>query len=125
MFGQSPRTVENWVKRFEKSGFAGLQETPRPGRPSFLDSSMREQLEAALRKSPRTLGYAQNLWDGKLLSHHIEKAFHLKLGVRQCQRLFRQLGFRRRKPRPVIAKADPGAQKTYKKTSKLGQERQE
>lgn len=124
MFGQSPRTVEYWLKRFEQSGFAGLEETPRPGRPGLLDSSMREQLAEDLRKSPRDLGYTQNLWDGKLLSHHIEKTFRLRLGVRQCQRLFRQLGFRRRKPRPVIAQADPEAQRAYKKTSKLGKERQ-
>jgi transposase len=117
MFDQSPRTVEYWVNRFEKSGFAGLQEIPRPGRPSLLDAAMREQLEEDLRKSPRAFGYTQNLWDGKLLSHHIEITFQMKLGVRQCQRVFRQLGFRRRKPRPVIAKADPEAQKAYKKTS--------
>jgi transposase len=36
--------------------------------------------------------------------------------VRQCQRLFRQMGFRLRKPRPLIAHADPAAQAAYKKT---------
>jgi hypothetical protein len=39
------------------------------------------------------------------------------LGVRQCQRLVRQFGFRRRKPRPQIASADPGAQRALKETS--------
>jgi hypothetical protein len=38
------------------------------------------------------------------------------LGVRQCQRLFRQFGFRLRKPRPVIAKADQDKPAEYKKT---------
>jgi hypothetical protein len=38
------------------------------------------------------------------------------LGVRQCQRLFHHLGFRQRKPRPLIAKSDPEAQRKYKKT---------
>jgi hypothetical protein len=37
------------------------------------------------------------------------------LGVRQCQRLFRQFGFRLRKPRPLIAKANPSLQKAHKK----------
>jgi hypothetical protein len=41
----------------------------------------------------------------------------VKLSVRQCQRLFRQLGFRQRKPRPVIAHADPLLQETHKKNS--------
>jgi hypothetical protein len=33
--------------------------------------------------------------------------------------LFHQLGFRRRKPRPLIAHADPEAQRQYKKTPAL------
>lgn len=33
LFGHSPRTVEYWVRRFERSGFAGLQEGERPGDP--------------------------------------------------------------------------------------------
>ena len=110
IFDQSPRTVEYWVERFEGSGLAGLEERPRPGRPGTLDAPARQRLARDLRQSPRDFGYEQNLWDGKLLSHHIQEALGLQLGVRQCQRLFRQFDFRRRKPRPVIAEADPEAQ---------------
>jgi len=120
MFGHSPRTVQCWVQRFEQSGFAGLQESPRSGRPSSLNDGTFETIGQHLRLNPRELGYKQNLWDGKLLSHHLAQTFGVKLGVRQCQRLFRQLGFRRRKPRPVIAKADPKAQQAYKKTNQNG-----
>jgi transposase len=42
----------------------------------------------------------------------IERECEIDLGVRQCQRLFRRLGFRIRKPRPSIAQADPERQKT-------------
>lgn len=119
-FGQSPRTVQQWVKRFERSGLAGLQEKPRRGRPGRLDASARDRLARDLRTSPRRFGYEQALWDGRLLSHHIKKTCGLHVGVRQCQRLFRQFGFRRRKPRPVIAKADPAAQRAYKKTAGSG-----
>lgn len=120
LFGHSPRTVQYWVRRFEQSGFAGLEETPRPGRPTVLDEGMHRALGQALRRSPRELGYSQNLWDGKLLQHHLSQRFGVHLGVRQCQRLFRQLGFRRRKPRPLVAKADPEAQRRYKKTPTSG-----
>ena len=116
LFGQSARTVQYWVQRFERHGFAGLQEMERPGRPATLDAPMLARVGGDLRRDPRELGYAQNLWDGKLLSHHLYMAYHVHLGVRQCQRLFRQLDFRRRKPRPLIAQADPAAQRAYKKT---------
>lgn len=116
LFGHGRRTIQYWVRRFEESGFAGLEETPRPGRPSLIDEDIRRELSIDLRCSPRELGYSQNLWDSKLLSHHLSQCYGIQLGERQCRRLFRQLGFRRRKPRPVIAKSDEEAQREYKKT---------
>ena len=120
LFGHSPRTVEYWVQRFERSGFAGLGEGERPGRPAALDEKVLHAVGEDLRRDPRSFGYNQNLWDGKLLSHHLMDQYRVSLGVRQCQRLFTKLGFRRRTPRPLIAQADPEAQKAYKKTPKAG-----
>jgi len=122
LFGHSRRTIQYWVRRFERSGFAGLQESERPGRPTSLDATTLLVLGKDLRRSPLKLGYPQNLWDGKLLSPHLAVKYGVQIGVRQCQRLFHQLGFRRRKPRPVIAKADPEAQRRYKKTVPLGKQ---
>lgn len=121
--GQDPRTIQRWVTRFEKKGFAGLQEGERVGRPSKLNEIQWDAIGRELRINPRELGYPQNLWDGKLLAHHLEQIYGVDLGVRQCQRIFRQMRFRLRKPRPVIAKADPEAQAAYKKTSPIRQKR--
>ena len=115
-FNHSPRTIQYWVKRFEEEGFAGLVDIPRSGRPGRLDKNITDAIGRDLRESPRSFEYPQNLWDGKLLSHHLSEKYDVQLGVRQCQRLFTHLGFRRRKPRPVIAKSDPEAKVTYKKT---------
>lgn len=118
--GHSPRTIQGWVRAFEKSGFSGLQEEPRPGRPTLLDNRIYRMLGRELRKNPQAFGYQQHLWDGKLLGHHLAKRHGIRLGIRQCQRVFHVLGFRRRKPRPVIASADPMAQAAYKKTAADG-----
>lgn len=120
LLAQSPRTVQYWVRRFNESGFAGLREGERPGRPAALDESEMEAVGRDLRQSPQDFGYVQNLWDGKLLQHHLARQYGAQLGVRQCQRLFKHLGFRQRKPRPVIAQADPEAQRAYKKTPAPG-----
>ena len=77
-----------------------------------------EEIDRVLRQTPRAHGLGENLWDGKTLSAFIEKRYRAQLGTRQCQRLFRQLGFRLRKPRPALAHADPLLQKRYKKNSK-------
>lgn len=116
--GQHATTVERWVKKFEKHGFAGLYEGDRPGRPRRLSKTQLKKLNQDLRANPRDIGYEQNLWDGKLLQHHLRSSYGVELGIRQCQRLFGKMGFRLRKPRPVIAQADPEAQKAFKKTAK-------
>lgn len=117
MLGDSVRTVQYWVKRFEKDGLGGLSEGNRPGRPRALTEKQMEKIGKALRKRPEEMGLSGNLWDGKTLSAHIKKSHGVSLGPRQCQRMFRQLGFRLRKPRPLIAHADPKIQKAHKKNS--------
>lgn len=117
LLGHSPRTIQYWFHRFQKEGLSGLIDAEGRGRRSSLDPRQRKQLGADLRKPPTAFGYTQGQWDGILLSHHLNQAFGLKIGVRQCQRIFHQFGFRRRKPRGVIAGANPDAQAAYKKTS--------
>jgi hypothetical protein len=63
--------------------------------------------------------------DGKTLSAWIQKSYGIELKVRQCQRLFRHLQVRLRKPRPVLAKADPRWQKKHKKTSEIDEGRRD
>jgi transposase len=120
MMGDSPRTVAYWVNNFLEEGLAGLTELERPGRPPRLSEEQVDEIEDALRMSPSACGLAGNLWDGKTLSAFIMQRWGIRLGVRQCQRLFRQLGFRLRKPRPEIANADPALQAVVKKTQENG-----
>ena len=116
MFGQSPTTIQRWVRKFNESGFAGLKDGERTGRPTLLSQKQWTQLGEDIRKPPEAFNYTQAFWDGKLMSLHLQKKYKVEIGVRQCQRIFNQLGFRLRKPRPIIANADPVAQKAFKKT---------
>lgn len=116
LLGDAPRTVEYWVRGFEEEGLAGLLEGKRSGRPTRLSERQLQAVARALRKAPREMGVSGNIWDGKTLSAWIERQYGIKLGVRQCQRLFRRLGFRLRKPRPAIAQANPELQRAHKKT---------
>jgi transposase len=120
VLGDSPRTVVNWVQRFEAQGLAGLSEGERPGRPSRLSEEQLTRVETALRSSPTQFGLPTALWDGPTLSAFLGRQLGVKLKVRQCQRLFRQLGFRLRKPRPKVAQADPQLQAAHKKTPSPG-----
>ena len=121
MLGDAPRTVAYWVRRFERNGFAGLADEKHPGRPPSLNREQLAEIAKALKKDPSEFGF-QGPWDGKTLSSFIYQQWKISLGVRQCQRLFRQLGFRLRKPRPKIARADQTQQAAYKKTAPTSEE---
>jgi transposase len=117
LLGDAPRSVEYWVNRYERDGLSGLTEGERSGRPGRLSEKQIHEVNRVLRARPSDAGMRANLWDGKTLSAWIAKTYGIQLGVRQCQRLFRQLNFRLRKPRPLLARADPARQKAHKKNS--------
>lgn len=121
LFDEDPRTVQRWVKTFERHGFDGLRDGERSGRPRSLTQEQWSSLEGDLRRRPDDFGLAGHLWDGKLLSERLRRGYGVNLGVRQCQRLFRQMGFRLRKPRPELAQADPARVEAFKKTAPVGQ----
>jgi transposase len=119
-YGHSPRTIQYWVHRLLSDGLAGLWDRDHPGRPSQLSQSEQKKLRNEIRRSPRELAYDQNLWDGPLLSHHLEEHYGITLSIRQCQRLFHQLGFTLQRPRREAHEADPLQQEKFKKTSTDG-----
>jgi transposase len=116
LLGDAPRSVEYWVRHFEERGLSGLVEGARAGRPKRLSGARLHEVESVLRRAPTEAGLSGTLWDGKTLQVWLARRYGVRLGVRQCQRMFRQLGFRLRKPRPLIAHADAELQKTHKKT---------
>jgi len=120
LFGEDRRTVQRWVKRFETHGLEGMREGERSGRPTTLDAKQWATLGRDLRRDPETFGLAGHLWDGKILSEHLRRRYNVALGVRQCQRIFGQMGFRLRKPRPQVAQSDPIKVAAVKKTAPPG-----
>lgn len=119
LFGEDRRTVQRWVRRFERHGLEGMREGERSGRAS-LDTKQWAALGRDLRRPPEAFGLTGHLWDGKLLSEHLRKRYGVTLGVRQCQRIFGQMGFRLRKPRPQVAQSDPVKVAAVKKTAPFG-----
>ena len=120
LFGEDRRTVQRWVRRFEEHGLEGMRDGERPGRPTGLDAKQWASLERDLRRDASDFGHVGHLWDGKLLSAHLEQRYNVILGVRQCQRIFKQMGFRLRKPRPQVAQSDPVLVAAFKKTAPTG-----
>jgi transposase len=91
VFGVNPRSVERWVREFERHGVEGLREKPRPGRQATLADAQMRQLEVALGRDPSELGHAADAWNGELLRAEILARFGVTLSGRHCRRLFKNL----------------------------------
>jgi len=69
-----------------------------------------------IEKGPQAFGYVQGLWDGPLLSHHIQVHYEVGLGVRQCERIFHDIGYTLQRPRPKTVGATEAAREAFKNT---------
>lgn len=96
LLGDSVRTVQYWVRRFEQDGLVGLADAERSGRPRRLSDDQLRALPALLQQPPAAAGLNARVWSGKLLAQFIERRWKTTLGPRQCQRLFRRFGPLRR-----------------------------
>jgi len=124
LFGNSPRTVSNWIKRINRTGdLESLRSRKQPGRPPRLSESQRQELKVVLQESPEKHGIAINIWDGKSLSAYIEMKYGIIMKTRTCQRLFHQLGFSLKRARPVVARADEEKKIESKKTERKNRNR--
>lgn len=120
LFGQSSRTISNWINKVNNAGnIEVLRDKLKPGRNTKLNDVQLEKIKDVLQKLPETNGVSANIWDGKSLSFYILKEFEINLGVRQCQRLFKKLGFSLKRARPIVAKGDVLKKEVSKKTSRI------
>lgn len=117
LFKNSPRSLSNWVYKINNSNnIEILRDRPKPGKKPRLTDDQMEKIKVAIQKHPEEVGISANIWDGKVLSFYIQKEFGVILLVRQCQRLFKKLGFSLKRARPVVAKGNPQLKEESKKT---------
>jgi transposase len=117
LFGNSPRTVSNWIKRVNETGdIESLRSKKQSGRPPRLSEAQCQELKLIIQDPPEKHGITTNIWDGKSLSAYIEKQYGIILKTRACQRLFHKLGFSLKRARPVVARANEEKKVESKKT---------
>ena len=100
--GVSKAAVTGWVKTADEQGFDALRTGQRSGRPPKLSMEQRSEIDKALQADPDEFGF--KIWDGPNLSRFIHDKFGIELCVRQCQRLFHDLGYSRIRPQPYPSK---------------------
>ena len=100
--GYTKAAVTGWVKTVDEKGFEALRMQQRPGRPSKLSEQQLKEIDAVLQTDPKD--HNLKVWDGPSLSSYIKSHYNVDIGVRQCQRLFRNLGYSHIRPQPQPSK---------------------
>ena len=114
--GYTKAAVTGWVKTVDEKGFEALRPRQRPGRPSKLSEQQLKEIDAVIQTNPKD--YGLRVWDGPSLSCYIKSHYGVDISIRQCQRLFRNLGYSRIRPQPYPSKGNEGTEErnAFKKT---------
>ena len=117
-----PRQKEyRLVKTVDEKGFDALRTKKQTGRPAKLSSESIASIKAVLDDDdPKKYGY--NVWDGPSLSAYILKEYGVSLCVRQCQRLFHNLGFSLVRPQTFPSKNKEGLKEEREAFKKNGRD---
>jgi len=92
LFGTSPRSISNWIKKVNKAGdIESLRSKPQSGRPSRLTQKQKDEIRDVLKQLPEKYGIDGKQWNGKNLSLFISQRYGIMLKIRSCQRLFHKL----------------------------------
>lgn len=114
--GFTRAAISGWVKSVDEKGFDALRDGKHTGRPTKLSEAQMAEIDRLLETDPKEMG--RKVWDGPALSQHILDTYGIKMGVRQCQRLFHKLGYSRIRPQTYPGKGQEGGEEreAFKKT---------
>lgn len=103
----APRSVQEWIRRFNAEGPDGLRHRPKPGRPKLLSPEQERELSEMIEAGPDDPG--RSAWRGPVLVEKIEQAFGVSMSLSGAYKTLHRLGFEPLRPRPKHRKSDPEA----------------
>jgi transposase len=104
---ESEATVLRWLKRYVAEGIEGLQDAPRPGRPSEVTAVYRAALLAAVRRRPRSLGLPFSLWTLQRLVDYLAEHTGIRVSDETVRRALKHAGIVLSRPQHKISSPDP------------------
>jgi transposase len=107
---ESEATVLRWLKRYVAEGIEGLQDAPRPGRPSEITAEYRTALLAAARRRPRSLHLPFSLWTLQRLADYLAEHTGLRVSDETIRRALKQAEIVLSRPQHKISSPDPDYQ---------------
>jgi transposase len=104
---EDEQTVRRWLKRYLAEGIEGLKDRPTPGAPGKVTPAYREQLLAAVRRRPRSLGRPYSLWTLRRLADYLAEQTGLRVSYETVRRVLAAAEIVLSRPQHAISSPDP------------------
>ena len=114
--GAARRTIQQWVRKYNKQGIDGLKDKPRPGQPTKLHRNAELRFCKRIEAAP-TKKDGVSVLNGPAIRRILEREFGVLYSMQGLYDLLHRLGYSCLCPRPQHEKADPQLQEQFKKTS--------
>ncbi|MFC1781646.1 transposase [Planctomycetota bacterium] len=114
--GAARRTIQQWVRKYNKQGIDGLKDKPRPGQPTKLPRKAELRFCKRIEAAP-TKKDGVSVLNGPAIRRILEHEFGVLYSIQGLYDLLHRLGYSCLCPRPQHEKADPQLQEQLKKTS--------
>jgi len=103
----SDQAVRKWLKRYRAEGVEGLKDMPRAGTPRKVTESYREQLEAAVRRRPRSLDLPFSMWTLQRLADYMAEETGIRVEAETVRLHLKKLGIVLSRPQHKVSSPDP------------------
>lgn len=100
--GVTRMTVTNTRARWVRSGFRGLGDRPRSGRPPIADGECLAALLDAVNTPPGDLGYAFGVWTSKRLAAHLKRQLGKTLSPQRVRAHLHAMGYVWARPKHTL-----------------------
>jgi len=107
--GVQERTVYAWKAAYTRRGLAGLKAKPPPGRPRKLTARQERTVLTWFLKSPRSFGYATDLWTARRVAEVIRRTWGVAFNPRYLNGWLADRGITPQKLQRVAREADRAA----------------
>ena len=104
---EDEQTVRRWLQRYLAEGIGGLHDRPMPGAPGKVTPASREQLLAAVRRRPRSLGQPFSLWTLRRLAEYLAEQTGVRVSYETVRRALAAAGIVLSRPQHAISSPDP------------------
>jgi transposase len=104
---EDEQTVRRWLKRYLAEGIEGLKDRPMPGAPGKVTPAYHEQLLAAVRCRPRSLGQPYSLWTLRRLADYLAEQTGVRVSYETVRRVLAAAEIVLSRPQHTISSPDP------------------